>query len=127
MRQIVRVRKKSEDQLDREGNPLIRFKLPAHRIDRIAAARRVLNRPEVDHVPYWKTHTLEPGDRNMKDSPTQPEAHPKHHHAGLLMIAGYKLLGATICILIGVGAMRLAGKDIDDVLAQIATFWRLPE
>lgn len=63
----------------------------------------------------------------MKASPTQVAHHRMHHRAGLLMISGYKLLGATVCVLIGVGALHLVGKDIDELLAQIATYWRLPE
>jgi len=38
------------------------------------------------------------------------------HHAGLVLIAIYKLLGATLFIAIGVGALKLVHKDIDDVV-----------
>jgi uncharacterized membrane protein (DUF2068 family) len=38
------------------------------------------------------------------------------HHAGLVVIAAYKLFGALVFLLVGVGAMRLLHKDIDDVI-----------
>jgi uncharacterized membrane protein (DUF2068 family) len=38
------------------------------------------------------------------------------HHAGLVLIAIYKLLGALVFIAIGVGALKLVHKDIDDVV-----------
>ncbi len=43
---------------------------------------------------------------------------PKHR-AGLVLIATYKLLGAILFVGIGVGALRLLHKDIDDVM------WRM--
>lgn len=47
-------------------------------------------------------------------------AHTKRrHNKWLVLIAGYKLLQALLFIAIGVGAMRLLHKDIDDVTAQI--------
>lgn len=52
---------------------------------------------------------------------------PRKHRAGLVVIASYKLLGAMVCVAIGVGALKLIGKDIEDVLARIATDLRLPE
>lgn len=63
----------------------------------------------------------------MKVSPAQYVKHPMHHRAGLLLIAFYKLLGASVCVAIGVGALHLVGRDIDDVFARIVTAWRLPE
>lgn len=52
---------------------------------------------------------------------TGPPFHPapkrsRHHRAGLVLIAIYKLLGALAFVAIGVGAMRLLHKDIDDVV-----------
>lgn len=46
---------------------------------------------------------------------------PRQHNKGLVLIAVYKLLQALLFVAIGVGAMRLLHKDIDDVLAQIAS------
>jgi uncharacterized membrane protein (DUF2068 family) len=42
------------------------------------------------------------------------------HNKGLVLIAVYKLLQALLFVAIGVGALRLLHKDIDDVLMQIA-------
>jgi uncharacterized membrane protein (DUF2068 family) len=46
---------------------------------------------------------------------------PAHrgHRTGLVLIAAYKLLGALLFIAIGVGALRLLHRDIDDVV------WRM--
>jgi uncharacterized membrane protein (DUF2068 family) len=38
------------------------------------------------------------------------------HRAGLILIAAYKLLGALLFVLVGVGALRLLHKDIDDMV-----------
>jgi uncharacterized membrane protein (DUF2068 family) len=46
---------------------------------------------------------------------------PHRHNTGLVLIAAYKFLLALFFIAIGVGAMRLLHKDIDDVLSRIAT------
>jgi uncharacterized membrane protein (DUF2068 family) len=54
---------------------------------------------------------------------TGPHSHlaPKRrrHRAGLVLIAIYKLLGALFLLAVGVGAVRLLHKDIDDVV------WRM--
>lgn len=63
----------------------------------------------------------------MTGLPTQSKTNPKSHRAGLVVIASYKLLGALVCVAIGVGALHLVGKDIDDVLARLTTDLRLPE
>ncbi|HEY2861869.1 MAG TPA: DUF2127 domain-containing protein [Terracidiphilus sp.] len=49
---------------------------------------------------------------------THPETSPRlrSHHAGLLLIAAYKLLGALLFVLVGVGALKLLHKDLDDVI-----------
>jgi uncharacterized membrane protein (DUF2068 family) len=44
----------------------------------------------------------------------------RHHNKWLLLIAAYKLFQAMLIAAIGVGAMRLLHKDIDDVLTQVA-------
>lgn len=41
------------------------------------------------------------------------------HRAGLILIAVYKLIGALLFIGIGVGALRLLHKDINDVVLRI--------
>lgn len=63
----------------------------------------------------------------MTDPHTHLVTQPRNHRAGLILIAAYKLLGALVCVLIGVGALHLVGKDIDDVLFKIAADLRLPE
>src|SRR5690242_19779497 len=40
----------------------------------------------------------------------------RNHRAGLVLIAGYKLLLALLFTAVGVGALKLLHKDIDDVL-----------
>jgi uncharacterized membrane protein (DUF2068 family) len=42
-----------------------------------------------------------------------PGSH-KRHRAGLLLISAYKLLAALLFIAVGVGALRLVHKDVDD-------------
>lgn len=43
-------------------------------------------------------------------------ARKRRHRAGLVVIAAYKLVGAVLLFALGVGAMRLVHKDIDDVV-----------
>lgn len=43
----------------------------------------------------------------------------RHHRTGLVLIAAYKLLGALLFIAVGVGALRLLHKDIDDVVWRV--------
>ncbi len=45
---------------------------------------------------------------------------PRHHNKGLVLIAVYKLLHSLLFIAIGVGALRLVGKDVGDILYRIA-------
>lgn len=52
----------------------------------------------------------------MTGSPTQLALKRHKHRAGLVLIAAYKLLGALLFVAIGVGALRLLHKDIDDVM-----------
>lgn len=55
----------------------------------------------------------------MTVSISHSASHSRHHDAGLVLIAVYKLLGALLFVGIGVGALRLLHKDIDDVV------WRM--
>lgn len=54
---------------------------------------------------------------------------PHSHDKGLILIAAYKLLGALLFVLVGVGALRLVHKDIDDVMwhALVEVLHRNPE
>lgn len=40
----------------------------------------------------------------------------RSHRAGLVAIAAYKLLGAVLLFAVGIGALKLVHKDIDDVI-----------
>lgn len=40
----------------------------------------------------------------------------RRHRAGLVLIAAYKFLGALLLFAVGVGALKLVHKDIDDVV-----------
>jgi len=46
---------------------------------------------------------------------------PRHHNIGLVLIAAYKILLALVFVAAGIGALHLVGKDIDDVLLQVAS------
>ena len=46
---------------------------------------------------------------------------PRHHNKGLVLIALYKVLYSLLFIAIGVGALRMVGKDVGDVLSRIAS------
>jgi uncharacterized membrane protein (DUF2068 family) len=48
-----------------------------------------------------------------------PKSH-RHHNQWLVLIAAYKLAQALLFIAIGVGALHLLHKDVDDVFALIA-------
>lgn len=52
----------------------------------------------------------------MTGSPAQLALQRHKHRAGLVLIAAYKLLGALLFIAIGVGALRLLHKDVNDLV-----------
>lgn len=56
----------------------------------------------------------------MTGSSLQTASSARRHNKGLVLIAAYKLLHSLLFIAIGVGALRLVGKDIDDILTRIA-------
>jgi uncharacterized membrane protein (DUF2068 family) len=57
----------------------------------------------------------------MTGSTLQSAARTAHRrNKGLVLIAVYKLLVALLFIAIGVGALRLVGKDVDDILTRAA-------
>jgi uncharacterized membrane protein (DUF2068 family) len=47
-----------------------------------------------------------------------------HHNRWLLLIAAFKLAQALLFIAIGVGALRLVGKDLGDILLKLAYHMR---
>ena len=57
----------------------------------------------------------------MTASTTHTAGTRKRHDKGLVMIAGYKLFVALVFAAVGVGAMRLIGKDVGDVLSTLAS------
>ena len=68
----------------------------------------------------------------MTDSPSHFS--PQHRHdKGLVLIAAYKLLQALLFAALGVGAVKLVGKDAAEVLGRVADHlhfnseWRLVE
>jgi uncharacterized membrane protein (DUF2068 family) len=56
----------------------------------------------------------------MTGSSLQVAKTPRRHNKYLVLIAVYKLLQALLFVAIGVGALRLLHKDIDDVLVRVA-------
>ncbi|HEY3707473.1 MAG TPA: DUF2127 domain-containing protein [Terracidiphilus sp.] len=50
----------------------------------------------------------------MTGSQTQIVEKPPIHHAGLILIAGYKFLCALLFVLVGLGAFHLVHRDVDD-------------
>jgi len=55
----------------------------------------------------------------MTDSPRQPGPARRRHNKWLVLIAAYKGVQALLIAAIGVGALRLVHKDVDDVVTQI--------
>jgi uncharacterized membrane protein (DUF2068 family) len=60
----------------------------------------------------------------MTDSPLHALSRPRHHNRWLILIAAFKLAQALLFVAIGVGALRLLHKDVDDVLARLADHLR---
>ena len=48
----------------------------------------------------------------------------KRHRAGLVMVAVYKLAGALLFAAVGFGALHLVGKDVEDVITDLAAALR---
>ena len=61
---------------------------------------------------------------DLIESPsTSTREHP-HHNRWLILIAAFKLAQAALFIAVGVGALRLVGKDLSDLLSQLADHLR---
>ncbi|MGD0628818.1 MAG: DUF2127 domain-containing protein [Terracidiphilus sp.] len=58
------------------------------------------------------------------DSPLSTTIKKPHHNRWLLLIAAFKLAQALLFIAIGVGALRLVGKDLGDILLKLANHLR---
>jgi uncharacterized membrane protein (DUF2068 family) len=65
----------------------------------------------------------------MTGSQTQIAAKSPNHHAGLILIAGYKFLCALLFVMVGLGAFHLLHRDIDDFAwhALVEVLHRNPE
>lgn len=57
----------------------------------------------------------------MTGSTLQTAAAARHHTKGLVLIAVYKLLLAVFFTALGVGALRLVGKDVGDIFFRVAS------
>jgi uncharacterized membrane protein (DUF2068 family) len=60
----------------------------------------------------------------MNDSPTPPAAKARHHNGWLILIAAFKVAQALLFVAIGVGAIHLLHKDVEDVLTEFARHLR---
>jgi uncharacterized membrane protein (DUF2068 family) len=56
----------------------------------------------------------------MTGSPPKSLSKPRRRNRWLILIAAFKLSQAALFIAIGVGALRLVGKDIGDLLLRLA-------
>jgi uncharacterized membrane protein (DUF2068 family) len=54
------------------------------------------------------------------DSLSKTSIRKRHHNRWLILIAAFKLAQALLFIAIGVGALRLVGKDLGDLLVRLA-------
>jgi uncharacterized membrane protein (DUF2068 family) len=57
----------------------------------------------------------------MNPSATHIARTHKHHDKGLVLIAAYKLFIALVFLAVGIGALHLIGKDVGDVLSNLAS------
>jgi uncharacterized membrane protein (DUF2068 family) len=60
----------------------------------------------------------------MNGTPSQVLSKPRHRNRWLVLIAAFKLSQALLFIAIGVGALRLVGKDLGDMLIRLAEHLR---
>lgn len=58
------------------------------------------------------------------ESQSEPTVRRNRHNRGLLLIAVYKGLQALLFITVGIGALRLLHKDIDEVIGHIGDLMR---
>jgi uncharacterized membrane protein (DUF2068 family) len=60
---------------------------------------------------------------HIDSPPTNTRKQPRHNR-WLILIAAFKVAQAALFIAIGVGALRLVGKDLGDLLSQLAEHLR---
>lgn len=65
--------------------------------------------------------------REVVEAEAEPATEHNRHNRWLLLIAFYKGLQALLFIALGVGALHLVGKDLDDLIGQLGDFLRSPE
>ena len=63
----------------------------------------------------------------MTTSPTHIARSRKRRDKGLMLIAAYKFLIALLFTAVGFGALRLIGKDVDNLLANLVSDLHFPE
>ncbi len=63
----------------------------------------------------------------MTIASTQIARTSKRHDKGLVLIAAYKFLLALFFAAVGIGALRLIGKDVDNLLANFVSDLHFPE
>jgi len=56
----------------------------------------------------------------MTESSVNKPHPPRHHHGGLLLIALYKFAHAALFVALGVSALKLLHKDLDDLVVNLA-------
>jgi uncharacterized membrane protein (DUF2068 family) len=61
----------------------------------------------------------------MIKSPFRLSSKPRSRNTWLILIAAFKLAQALLFVAIGVGALQLLHKDVDDVLARLADHLRV--
>jgi uncharacterized membrane protein (DUF2068 family) len=61
---------------------------------------------------------------SMTDSNPQLDQERQKHNRWLVLIAAYKFLLAAMFVAVGIGALRLMHKDIDDVISRIGDLLR---
>lgn len=94
------------------------------RNDMAAAARR----GELsDDLPRKMEETVRSGfelPETMSDANPHLDLERQKHNRWLLLIAAYKILLAGMFVAVGVGALRLMHKDIDDVISHVGDLLR---
>jgi uncharacterized membrane protein (DUF2068 family) len=65
--------------------------------------------------------------REVVETEAEPTTKRNRHNRWLLLIAFYKGLQALLFIALGIGALHLLHKDINDVIGQLGDFLRSPE
>lgn len=65
--------------------------------------------------------------KDILEAAVEPTTVRHRHNQWLVLIAIYKGLQALLFIALGIGALHLLHKDIDDIIGQLGDFLRSPE